>query len=451
MPKIAFCRYPQKNMKLKQLFINGSIWIAIMAIVWHSAGPTLAPKYQNVLFRDTQNLSIILKSNSFCQIKEIRQASCPKGFIIAKIHNLPYKFNEDTLLYHIVAPEPITLYGKMLNSLQLSFQNMIARFLGKEVVLIQKNDKGQDNYIPVKLLGPNNNNWITFHNGILDFQSTGKIGFPVVPPDLFSSLTLYFYNPKEQNCSCSLYYFCPLLIWGAQYVAELDLDQQTIIFNANLKLHNFSGLDYKNASILWVPPWVRSKDIKNQLLARNITIPNGSKYLVPFSSVKQKAEIHYYLALDPLKGKGIQTAERRFVLSKLNLNKFPNGPMNVYLKRANDFVHLSSPLLKSLSDKQLEISVDKDPDIYAYTKQIQMRTLGQDRKEETYYLDFFNNTSKAVDIIVLLNASKKWDFVQASEAPQEKSDGFMWKIHIPPKEHFFFWYRTNLPLYNVEK
>ena len=202
---------------------------------------------ENIGLDSQKNLNIVIYNNDMALIKDTRI--------------VPLKAGKNEVAYAgisgLIIPSSVVLDGKNITFLEnnfnydtLSYQSLLEKSVGETVTTQYMNPKsGVLETNTAELLSYNNGNPILRIDGKIDASYPGRIVFNRLPTQLRVKPTLVMNIAAEQTNKqdLTLNYLTHGLSWSANYVAEINNDNNQMALDGWVTLTNNSGMDYQNA------------------------------------------------------------------------------------------------------------------------------------------------------------------------------------------------------------
>ena len=134
----------------------------------------------------------------------------------------------------------------------LTPQKLLEKYVGREVGVIRTNPgTGMETRESATVLSTHNGVVLRFADGRIETGVPGRLAFPGVPDTLRDTPTLVISltNPVAGMQNLELSYLTGGLSWRADYVAELNADDDRLDLNGWVTLTNQSGATYPNATL----------------------------------------------------------------------------------------------------------------------------------------------------------------------------------------------------------
>lgn len=267
----------------------------------------------------------------------------------------------------LIQPETALVQGRGLSVLEQNYnydlltpEALLDKYVGKEITVISTNPAtGAEKSEQAKVLANNNGTVLRIGDRIeTDFK--GRFVFSSIPANLRErpTLTLRMAADKAGERDISLSYLTGGLSWKADYIAELNKDEDAFALAALVTLTNNSGVSFENAVLQLVAGEVnRVRPVIRRAMAKNTMMMDAAVYAAGANEMTEESFMDYHLYT--LAGKtsilSNQTkqvsmlsapkvkAEKQYRFDNLfnlysNMRAVDNGFVNpaVFLKFAND-------------------------------------------------------------------------------------------------------------------
>ena len=196
-----------------------------------------------------RNLDITIYNENRALVSDTRAADLTKGKNAIAFADVSSQ----------IMPESALLQGKDIQLLEQNFNydllsesSLLEKAVGSTVTVEYINPAtGAIKQNQAELLAVNGVSPILKINGKIETQYPGRVIFNKVPDNLLARPTLIMdvLSNSVQSQNLELSYLTRGLSWKADYVAELNDDENKMNLNGLVTLNNNSGVDYKNANL----------------------------------------------------------------------------------------------------------------------------------------------------------------------------------------------------------
>lgn len=209
------------------------------------------PEFRSTL-NDQQSVAVTIYNNDLALVKDVRHVELKKGLNAIALRDVSAQIRPETaLLRSINAPDSLTLLEQNFDYDLLSPAKMLEKFVGKSVTIIKTNPAtGAETAEKAIVLSANNGVVLKFDDRI-ETGLPGRIVYDDVPENLRDRPTLITKvdNKGEQNQTIELSYLTGGLSWKADYVAELNAEENRLDLSGWVTLSNTSGASYQHAQL----------------------------------------------------------------------------------------------------------------------------------------------------------------------------------------------------------
>lgn len=422
--------------------------------------------------------------------------------LVGDTREVPLTSGKNAIAYSDVSrqimPESALLSGKNIRLIEQNFNfdllsenSLLQKAVGTSVLVEYINPAtGAKTTEPAELLAVNGNSPVLKINGKIETQYPGRVIFNKVPENLWSKPTLVMdiEATKEETQKLELSYLTRGLSWRADYVAELNADENKMKLNGLVTLTNNSGTDYKNAGLQLVAgdvnvvnEYVRPMLRKNVMMAAGVmdmasesavvapladfylyTLPkktdilsNQTKQvsLLAADNVKVQKSYEYDNTLDMM-----YTTEWKKIKPSVFLtfeNKkdaglgmaLPKGIIRLYkADKEGKMLFVGEDNIAHTGNLEtVRLNMGTAFDISADAKRVEYKQLAPKLYEASYQITVKNGSDKAVDVSLFQNFSNGWKILSETVPHvKENSNRVKWMIKVPAKGEFIFTYKAQI-------
>lgn len=226
---------------------------------------------------DQQAVAVTIYNQNLALIKDRRTISLQNGESQLSFRDVSAKMRPETALLRAVNnPKALSVIEQNFNFDLLTPQKMLEKYVGKSIEIATLNPAtGQESTEKAKLLSVQNGVVVKIGNRI-ETNPRGRYIFSEIPGNLRDrpTLTVTLNNRNKGAKPLELSYLTGGLSWKADYVAELNSDDNKLDLLGWVTLDNQSGTTYKQAKLQLVAgdvnqvrPQFKRLARKNHLLA----------------------------------------------------------------------------------------------------------------------------------------------------------------------------------------
>lgn len=201
---------------------------------------------------DQKSVAVTIYNGNLALVKDVRQVKLKKGFNAIALRDVSAKIRPETaLLRSINAPGSLSLLEQNFDFDLLTPAKMLQKYVGKTVTIVKTNPAtGKETSEKATVLSANNGVVLKFGNRI-ETGIPGRIIYNDVPANLRDRPTLITQvnNNGATNQTIELSYLTGGLGWKADYVAELNGEEDRLDLSGWVTLTNTSGASYQKAKL----------------------------------------------------------------------------------------------------------------------------------------------------------------------------------------------------------
>jgi hypothetical protein len=446
---------------------------------------------------DQQEVAVTIYNEDLALVRDQRQLTLPQGTIDLALREVSARIRPETaLLRSLTLPGSLSIVEQNFDFDLLTPRKLLEKYVGKEVQLVRTHpESGEDRFETARVLAANDGVVLQVGERI-ETGVPGRLVFPDVPDNLRDRPTLVVAldNANAGPQTMELSYLTGGLSWRADYVAELNQEDNALDLSGWVTLTNQSGTTYGNALLQLVAGDVNRAREEMQLRSDVMMEVTMAKVATPQMKEEGLFEYHLYTLQRPTTIRDNQTKQVALLnAAGVSIDKEFRLQGSPYYYRSQQgepreklkvgvFVefgnrkqdNLGMPLPKGVvrvykQDKQGrpqfvgEDRIDHTPenetvrlklgdafDVTADRKQTDFRKLGGDgrynyRFESAYEIRLKNAKQEAVMVTVLEPVPGDWHMLQESH-PHAKAaaDTALWKIKVPAKGETVLTYRVEV-------
>lgn len=226
---------------------------SIFAFLFISA--PLAAQEEKVLrsqLKDQTAVSLTVYANGRSMIRDRRKINFEKGQMTLELQDVSAQMRSETAQFrNISSPGDINVLEQNLEFDLLSPQKLLEKYLGKSVSVIRSHPtNGSDTSEPAEVLSVQDGVVLKM-KGRIETGMPGRISFSELPANLRSqpTLSLLVDSKKRGEQEVELNYLSDGLTWRADYIADLNSEENKINLTGLVTLTNESGTTFKNAQL----------------------------------------------------------------------------------------------------------------------------------------------------------------------------------------------------------
>ncbi|WP_143083403.1 DUF4139 domain-containing protein [Nitrosomonas communis] len=445
--------------------------------------------------QDQKNIVVTIYNENLALIKDLRSVILDQAFNKLAWQEVSAQIRPETaLLRNLAYSSGFLLLEQYFDLDVLTPKKLLEKYSGKEVTVIRTNPAtGSETSEVATVLSTNEGIILKFIDRV-ESGVPGRIVFPSLPENLRDKPTLLIslISPSQGKHDLELSYLTSGLSWHADYVADLNADDNWLDLNGLVTFTNQSGIAYHNARLQLVAGDVHRIYPQQPISKKMMTF---AREVADSAQMKKEALFEYHLHTSPrpitlaenqTKQVALMSAthipvSKEFILQgadyyysgqyniisqKLKTNVFisfankgeglgiplPKGIIRVYKKDTrgnNQFIgedqidHIPQNELVRLSlGSTFDMTADK---LQTDFQQIS-GALGHSSIVETAYQITLRNVKKeAVTVKVQEPIPGDWTMLSESTPHTKLSSGMVeWKIPIPAESEATLTYRVRV-------
>ncbi|MGA9666317.1 MAG: DUF4139 domain-containing protein [Gallionella sp.] len=226
---------------------------AIAALLASSAGAIAAePDEIRSTLNDQQSVAVTIYNANLALVKDQRRIKLKSGLNDLALRDVSAQMRPETaLLRSLSHPGSISVLEQNFDFDLLTPQKLLEKYVGKDVTIIKTNPAtGAETAEAATVLSPNNGVVMRVEDHI-ETGMPGRIVYGDMPANLRDRPTLVtkLDNKTAAEQLVELSYLTGGLGWKADYVAELNAEENSVELSGWVTLTNTSGTSYNNAKL----------------------------------------------------------------------------------------------------------------------------------------------------------------------------------------------------------
>lgn len=224
--------------------------------------------------QDQQEVAVTIYNDNLALVKDQRKIKLKTGTNSLALRDVSAQIRPETaLLRSLTAPAGLSVMEQNFDFDLLTPQKLLEKYVGKTVGIVRMNPAtGVETTEQAQVLSANNGVVLKIGDRI-ETGIPGRITYGDVPANLRDRPTLVVQlqnkTPSEQNVELS--YLTGGLGWKADYVAELNANEDKLDLSGWVTLTNTSGTSYRNAKLQLVAGDVnRVQELQRPMALGNI-------------------------------------------------------------------------------------------------------------------------------------------------------------------------------------
>ncbi len=228
-------------------------WIIILVILL-SAGSVLAASHEKTsTLADQKEVAVTIYNENLALVKDRRTLVLPAGESTLAFREVSGMMRPETaLLQSTAGKHDLVVIEQNFDFDLLTPQKLLEKYVGRKIGVVKTHPTtGEETAEEATVLSSNNGVVLRVGDRIETGLSGGRLIFPDVPENLRDKPTLVMQlasrTDAEQDLELS--YLTGGLSWQADYVAELNQEENRLNIQGWVTLTNTSGTSYKNARL----------------------------------------------------------------------------------------------------------------------------------------------------------------------------------------------------------
>lgn len=201
---------------------------------------------------DQQSVAITIYNDNLALVKDARRVKLARDFNLLAWSEVSAQMRPETAqLRNVSNPAGFRLQEQYFDFDLLTPQKLLEKYIGREVSVIRTHPTtGAETRESATVLATHGGVVLKFADRI-ETGVPGRLAFPGIPDTLRDKPTLVIslVNPAAASQNLELAYLTSGLSWRADYVAELNANEDQLDLNGWVTLSNQSGASYPNARV----------------------------------------------------------------------------------------------------------------------------------------------------------------------------------------------------------
>jgi len=226
--------------------------LMLSALVHTATHAQAAAEEQRSTLADQQEVAVTIYNENLALIKDQRKLPLKRGASSLAFRDVSARMRPETaLLRSTSAPGSVSVLEQNFDFDLLTPQKLLEKYVGRSVNIIRTNTAtGQETTEQAQVLSANSGVVLKIGDRI-ETGIPGRIIYGDVPPNLRDRPTLVMQldNAGAQQQDLELSYLTGGLAWKADYVVELNANEDKLDISGWVTLTNTSGATYCNAKL----------------------------------------------------------------------------------------------------------------------------------------------------------------------------------------------------------
>jgi hypothetical protein len=225
----------------------------VLSVLLLSAGPGMAASPEKVsTLADQKEVAVTIYNENLALVKDKRILNLPAGESTLAFREVSGMMRPETALLQTGASQDTMVIEQNFDFDLLTPQKLLEKYVGRTIGVVKTHPTtGEETVEEATVLSSNNGVVLRVGDRIETGLSGGRLIFPDVPENLRDKPTLVMHlaNKTGGEKTLELSYLTGGLSWQADYVAELNSDENRLNLLGWVTLTNKSGTSYKNAHL----------------------------------------------------------------------------------------------------------------------------------------------------------------------------------------------------------
>lgn len=468
------------NRLQQRIFI---VFSAVLLVLSSSIGNAANDEILTTL-NDQTSVAVTIYNENLALIKDARNMTLDKGFNKLAFRGVSAMMRPETALLRSLDTKGFQLIEQNFDFDLLTPQKLLEKYVSKDIKIAKMNPATGIETIETATVLSTNQGVVVKIGDRIETNPTGRYIFDQVPKNLRDKPTLVLQlineNPEPQDVELS--YLSGGLSWKADYVAELNAEDNRIDLMGWVTLNNNSGTTYNNAKMQLVAGDVNQVRQEFRKASRGMVM-NEMAMADAVAPMQEESlfEYHLYTLNRPTTISDKQTKQ----VSLLTANSVPVNKQ--FLLQGNDYYYHSShgnigqkikigvfvefnndeasgmgmPLPKGVvrvykkdskgnaqfvgedridhtpKNEDIKLKLGEAFDVTANKKQTDFKKRGGNSKynyvfESAYEIELKNAKSEEVEVVVREPIPGDWQMLASSHEHEKVAAGTAeWKIKVP--------------------
>ncbi|WP_182417559.1 DUF4139 domain-containing protein [Bartonella sp. HY038] len=446
-----------------------------------------------------KDIAITIYNEDLALVREVRDLDLQKGVNHFALRDVSGMIKPETAIMTTKDNAKLYVIEQNFNFDLLTPDALTAKYVGKEVTIVRLNQDGSENSEKAVLLSNNSGLVLKYNDRIeIGLSKDARIKFDALPQNLRDRPTLVTDIMSEEtgNKEVNIAYLSGGFSWKADYVAELNKDENRISLKGWVTLQNNSGTSYKDAKLQLVAgdvnkvvPLNQSVDGQMEVL---MTIAGPSKieeeslldyhlYILPHATTLNNNQIKQVALMSadevPVKKRYISDILKVFDDRKQNFINGDGKPyeVGVYFNLINNKEsNLGIPIPKgnvrafkadsqgnalfigedsikhTANNEKISMKFGNAFDVNLYAKSLEVKKIGTNSNDDSIYeytnqVIIKNAKREAVEVEIPVFFYGKWKILEENFSHEKQNSEIgLWKIKVQPESNEKLIYKVRI-------
>lgn len=278
-------------------FINNNYLYHLAIFILFTSNVYAANEEKRTSLEDQTSVAVTIYNENLALIKDQRTLKFDKGFNVLAFRGVSAKMRAETALLRNLNNAGLNVIEQNFDFDLLTPQKLLEKYIGKQVQIATMNPVTGKEKIEQAIILSTNQGVVVKIEDRIETNPRGRYIFDKVPENLRDKPTLVIQlnskTSKQQNVELS--YLSSGLSWKADYVAELNANDDKLDLVGWVTLNNKSGTSYNNAKLQLVAGDVNV--VKNNFRQRleSRAMPAAKMMIAEDSAMKEESLFEYHL------------------------------------------------------------------------------------------------------------------------------------------------------------
>lgn len=237
---------------MKPFFINKSIKsFSLAIIIFFSSGASATEAEKLSSLGDQTSVAVTIYNENLALIKDQRTIRLDEGFNLLAVRGVSAKMRPETALLRNLDHTGLNVIEQNFNFDLLTPQKLLEKYVGKQIHIATMNPVTGEETIEAATV-------LSTHQGVvvrigerIETNPRGRYIFDTIPENLRDepTLVLQLNSDSSKPQDVELSYLSAGLSWKADYVADLNANDNKLDLMGWVTLNNLSGTSYNNAKL----------------------------------------------------------------------------------------------------------------------------------------------------------------------------------------------------------
>lgn len=270
--------------------------LCIAASIFFSSTAYATEEEKRTSLDDQTSVAVTIYNENLALIKDQRTITLDKGFNLLAFRGVSARMRPETALLRNLNNAGLNVIEQNFDFDLLTPQKLLEKYVGKQVQIATMNPvTGEEKIEEATILSTNQGIVVKIDNRI-ETNPRGRFIFDKVPENLRDQPTLVIQldSPSSKAQNVELSYLSSGLSWKADYVAELNANDNKLDLVGWVTLNNTSGTSYNNAKLQLVAGDVNvvKKDFRHKLEGK---VMAAAKRMIAEDSMQEESLFEYHL------------------------------------------------------------------------------------------------------------------------------------------------------------